>query len=293
MAWLLFLDESGHDHKQLPYEVRGGIAIQDGQLWPFTRAVQQLERNAFGCALHEFKAELKGCTLLDSKRFRFSRQADLMETAERQKHSRAFLTKGLQRIAPTRPEFSAYGQACMEMAQGIFQLLRDHNAMLFASAIPRGSGKASGPFQDYLRKDHVFLLERFFYFLERERENGLLVMDESDKVQDRKFVGQLEAYFTKTSMGRYRTQWIVPTPFFVASDMAYPVQAADLCIYCINWSFRLPALGMNEPVREEIRTEFAAWLHQLQYHGEGYRDGKTFETWGICYVPNPCGPGHI
>ena len=27
MAWLLFLDESGHDHKQMPYEVRGGIAL--------------------------------------------------------------------------------------------------------------------------------------------------------------------------------------------------------------------------------------------------------------------------
>ena len=28
MAWLLFLDESGHDHKQMPYEVRGGVALQ-------------------------------------------------------------------------------------------------------------------------------------------------------------------------------------------------------------------------------------------------------------------------
>ncbi len=27
MSWLLFLDESGHDHRQLPYEVRGGIAL--------------------------------------------------------------------------------------------------------------------------------------------------------------------------------------------------------------------------------------------------------------------------
>jgi hypothetical protein len=27
MSWLLFLDESGHDHKNTPYEVRGGFAI--------------------------------------------------------------------------------------------------------------------------------------------------------------------------------------------------------------------------------------------------------------------------
>ena len=54
-------------------------------------------------------------------------------------------------------------------------------------------------------------------------------MDGTEKNLDRKFVRQLEGYFTKTNTGRYRTQWIVPTPFFVASDMAYPVQAADLC----------------------------------------------------------------
>jgi hypothetical protein len=104
-------------------------------------------------------------------------------------------------------------------------------------------------------------------------------------------VRQLEGYFTKTNTGRYRTQWIVPTPFFVSSDMAYPVQAADLCIYCVNWAFRLPTQGMNEPVREEIRTEFLDWLRRLQFHGDGYKDGSVFETWGICYVPNPCAPG--
>lgn len=51
MSWLLFLDESGHDHKHMPYEVRGGIALQDERLWPSTRAVQQLERECFGCSL--------------------------------------------------------------------------------------------------------------------------------------------------------------------------------------------------------------------------------------------------
>jgi hypothetical protein len=75
MAWLLFLDESGHDHQQMPYEVRGGIAIQDSQLWPFTRAVQRLEHAAFGCSLHDFQKELKGSNLLDRKRFRFANQA--------------------------------------------------------------------------------------------------------------------------------------------------------------------------------------------------------------------------
>jgi hypothetical protein len=116
-------------------------------------------------------------------------------------------------------------------------------------------------------------------------------MDGTEKKSDRKFVRQLEGYFTKTSIGRYRTRWIVPTPFFVSSDMAYPIQAADLCIYCVNWTFRLQSQGMNEPVRGEIRVEFLDWLRQLQFRGERNNDGKVFETWGICYVPNPCAPG--
>jgi hypothetical protein len=291
MAWLLFLDESGHDHKQMPYEVRGGIALAASQLWPFTRAVQQLEQIAFGCSLSEFQKELKGSTLLDKKRFKFANQAAQMPTTERQKHARAFLMKGFQKLNPTSSEFCAYGQACIEMARGMFQLLRDHKAVLFASMIPRGSGKATGPAEELLRKDRVFLLERFFYFLEKEQQIGLLVMDGTEKAADRKFVRQLEAYFTKTGTGRYRTQWIVPTPFFVSSDMAYPIQAADVCIYCVNWAFCLPTHGMTEPVRGEIRVEFFDWLQSLQFHGDGYRDGRVFETWGICYVPNPCAPG--
>jgi hypothetical protein len=291
MAWLLFLDESGHDHKQMPYEVRGGVAIQDSQLWPFTRAMQQCERLSFGCSLHEYQKELKGSTLLDNKRFKFANQAGPMPAAERQKHSRGFLAKGLQKANPTSTEFCAYGQACIEMARGMFQLLREHDAVLFASMIPKGSGKATGPAEEYLRKDRVFLFERYFYFLEEQQQNGLLIMDGTEKNADRKFVRQLERYFLKTNTGRYRTHWIVPTPYFVSSDMAYPIQAADLCIYCLNWSFRLPTHGMHEPVREDIRHEFLDWLLDLQWHGKGYKDGNVFESWGICYVPNPCAPG--
>ena len=74
-------------------------------------------------------------------------------------------------------------------------------------------------------------------------------MDEVEKVADRALVRQLEAYFTNTGTGRYRTQWIVPSPFFVASDMIYAMQAADICIYCVNWGFRIPSRGMNAPTR--------------------------------------------
>lgn len=288
MSWLLFLDESGHDHKQMPYEVRGGIAIHVSKLWPFVRAVQQLELNAFGAELHLYKKELKGSTLLDAKRFRFAAQMNRLNDEERRKHCRAFLTKGLEKKwNQTREEFTAYGQACLEMAEGIFQLLQDHGARLFASAVPRGAAKPPPERgENLLRKDFVFLLERFYYLLEEKQEHGILVLDEVEKSADRRFVRRLERYFTTTATGRFRSHWVVPTPFFVSSDMTYAVQAADLCIYCVNHGFRLPAQGMNAPVRDEISKRFGDWLGRLQFRGEGYRDGHVFRTFGIVHVPD-------
>ncbi len=101
----------------------------------------------------------------------------------------------------------------------------------------------------------MFLLERYFYFLEQEKQHGLLVTDEVDKTEDRRFVRRLERYFRKTTTGRYRSTWIVPAPFFVSSDLTYPVQAADLAIYCVNWGFRLPTRGMDAPSRPEIADD--------------------------------------
>jgi hypothetical protein len=292
MSWLLFLDESGHDHKNTPYEVRGGVAFEDSRLWPFVQGMERLELECFGCHLHQYRKELKGSTLLDRKRVRFAAQAPIIDDESRRKHSRAFLEKGLEKKVPIRDEFTAYGQGCLEMARGTFQLLRDQGAVLFATAIPRSVKKpAHAHVDEYLRKDHVFLLERFFFFLESQKQHGLLVLDEVDESLDRKFVRQLESYFIKTNTGRYRTSWIVPAPFFVSSDMAYPIQAADLCIYCVNWGFRLPSQGMDAPGRDEIAAEFAPWWRRLQFHGDGYKDGKVFETWGITFVPNPYAPG--
>lgn len=288
MSYLLFLDESGHDHRETPYEVRGGIALRADRLWPFIQGMQRLEQESFGDALHRHRSEVKGCKLLDKDRFRWARQGEDLEDVARRKHAVAFLNRGRTGEKPKRDEFTAFGQACLRMARGIFELLRANSAVLFAAAIPREVLRPrSYKHEDYLRKDHVFLLERYFYFLEREGTTGLLVMDETEKTEDRRFLQQLERYFTRTATGRYRTSRIVPSPFFVASDMTYPVQAADVCIYCINFGFRLPSRGMDAPVREELATEFGPWLGELQYRGEGYHDGESFHTYGIVYVPDP------
>lgn len=292
MSWLLFLDESGHDRKVMPYEVRGGIALHAAELWPFVRAVQRLELDAFGSELAQYRKELKGAKLLDKDRFKWAAQGPWMAGEERRKHCRAFLTKGLEKKTPSRDEFTAYGQGCLEIARGLFQTLTDRRAELFAVAIPKTTTKPDTyQAEEYLRKDQVFLLERLFYFLEREQEHGLLVMDEVEKTADRHFVRQLHRYFAQTVTGRYRSQWIVPSPFFVASDMASPVQAADLCIYCVNWGFRIPTLGMDAAGRPEIEREFRPWLDRLQFRGEGHRDGRVFKSFGVAFVPDPYNVG--
>jgi hypothetical protein len=214
-----------------------------------------------------------------------------MPDEQRRKASRSFLTKGLEKKSPTREEFTAFGQASLDMARGVFQTLHASEAKLFAAVIP-ASAQRPDTFEalEYLRKDQVFLFERFFYFLEEKREHGILVFDEVEKGADLKFVRQIERYFTRTQTGRYRTVWIVPTPLFVSSDLTYPTQAADLCIYAINWGFRLPGHGMDAPARAEVAAEFRQWIVDLQYRGRGQRGGQLFETYGIVYVPDPYEP---
>ena len=291
MAWLFFIDESGHDHRHMPYEVRGGFAIHVGQLWPFVRAMRHLELDCFGCRLEDYGSEIKGSTLISRKRFAFANQGEIFGNEERKALCRSFLAHGRRGSTPNRDAFTAYGQACLRMAQEIFALLRQHGAVLIASAIPRGGSRPRHfRFDDYLRKDAVFLFERLFYFLDAKCEHGILVMDETDKREDRRFVARMEKYFTRTAHGRARTTWIMPTPFFVSSDMACAVQAADLCIYAINWGFRLPSRGMDAPRRDEISDMFGADLANLQYRGQGFRDGLEFRTYGIVHVPDPYEP---
>ena len=288
MTWLFFIDESGHDHKTMPYEVRGGIALHVEHLWPFVQDVQRLELDCFGCRLSDFRKEIKGSTLIDRKRYKFAGQKENFQDKDMRRFCRSFLEKGRWHHRPNQDEFTAYGQACIRMAQKLFDLLRTHEAVLFASAIPRGVVKPPNyGFDDYLRKDVVFFLERFFYFLERKREHGVLVMDETEKHDDRRLAVKMERYFAKTAIGRYRTAWIVPTPFFVSSDMTYTIQAADLCIYCINWGFRLPWRGMDAEIRDEIASMFGSAIAALQFRGQGYRDGRVFDAYGIAYVPDP------
>ena len=288
MAWLLFMDECGHDHQDVPYEVRGGFAIADKVLWPFVQDVLRLELECFGARLSDYKSEIKGTKLLAKDRFKNGLREPVFDHSPRQALCRQLLQGGLEKRPPGKLQLTAYGQASLRMVDGIFDLLDRHKARIFASTVPRGAGKpakGAAPPPDILRKDHIFLLERFCYFLEKKREMGLIVMDEVEKSADRKFVQRLHDYFLKTDKGRYRSKWIVPSPFFVASDMALPVQVADVVIYALSWGYRHPSEMMAE-TRKEIADRYGQRIEQLKWKGDGYDGTKTFKSFGIVCVPD-------
>ncbi len=288
MSWLLFMDESGHDHRNMPMEVRGGIAIHSSKIWPFIQDWDKARAEIFGANFIELGGEIKGSKLLERKRIEWADQMHPLSKEARHKAINRFLTQKQQKEAPTRRDFTAYGQASLMMAERIFDMLSRHEAVLFASLIPKGvKPPRDFQFNHYLRKDHVFLQERFFCFLEHKAEHGLFVMDQTEKQQDKRFVKQLQNYYTKTHTGRSRTQWIIPSPLFVDSEMSIGVQAADLCLYCINWGFRMESWQFTGPRREEIAQKFGGRLNALQFKGDSYQGGNTHYLYGIVYVPDP------
>jgi len=282
------MDESGHDHKQMPYEVRGGFSIAEDKLWPLLQDATRLELDCFGARLADYKSEIKGSKLLNKDRFKWANHGEEIDPDTRRPLCRSFLQAGLEKKSPTKRQFTAYGQACFLMADGIFDILERHQARAFAVAVPRGAGKpASGDPAppDILKKDHVFLLERFFYFLEREQQRGILVMDEVEEQTDRWFVRKLEQYFTTTHKGRQRASWIVPSPFFVASNMTLPVQIADVLIYAINFGYRRKG-EMDLPAREEIADRYGQRINAIKWKGDGYDGTRTYKSYGVFCVPD-------
>lgn len=69
MTRLFFQDESGHDHQNMRYEVRGGFAIHVSLLWPFVQDMQRLEVENFHNQLREYRGEIKGSTLVNRQRY--------------------------------------------------------------------------------------------------------------------------------------------------------------------------------------------------------------------------------
>lgn len=296
------MDESGHDHKQMPYEMRGGVALHASRVWSFAVGVRDLEIRAFGGHLHDFGSEIKGEKLLSRDRFKWSEQTK-KDTDEqfvfsddvRRDLSKRFLERGkanqdrhkneLEPLPSSRLEMTAFGRSCLLFVDGILDLLETEHASLFISAIPVGAKKRPpGPFPDFLRKDLVFLLERYDSLLKDNEETGLLVMDQVEKASDRRIGRLFSNYHLKTTNGRERAKRLVPVPLFVTQDLSYALQAADICLYAANWGCRWDT-RMTGDVRPEVQSRYEAKLKKLRFSGGGFDQARQFRDFGFIYIP--------
>ena len=288
LTWLLFCDESGHDHKNTPLEVRGGVAFSEDRIGPFSVAFEDMKLDTFGREFVARNPELKGSSLLADRKFRFAEKEQRLSDNERIKGINRLLESQEQNANPPARGFSALGQASLLFVDRLFSLLEQHKAVLFASAIPRGIRPPPNyEFSDYLRKDSVFLQERFFYFLEERDSSGLMVFDQTETQQDKRYIRRLREYYTRTENRRERAERICPMPLFVDSELSPCMQAADICLYCVNWGFRRSEWAFAGPRRDNLAQRYAGRCGNLQYQGTVWNKGKSHPTYGIIFVPDP------
>ena len=288
---LLFLDESGHDHGEAPYEVLAGVTVSESLLWPLIQAIRGAELEHFGVYMRKLNVEFKGKKLLKRKTFRHAAQSRQIAPDTRRDLARSFLEKGHRQkngesIEELKSEeFAAYGQAVLAFISRVLGLMSQYRVKTFAAMVNK---RAISPLDDsMLRRDYAFLFQRFFYYLEdtSDKEMGLIVFDELEKAQCGLRIQQLERYFLETTKGYERSARIVPEPFFVQSDLTTAVQLADIVAYCANWAIRVGP-KMNQPIRSELKP-FADQILGMSYHGKRADiPGGTilWPKYGIFYV---------
>lgn len=258
MAYFLFIDESGQDHHESPYEVLAGVAVEDRDLWNLIAALQEAEVRLFGRRYTPDERELKAKKILKRKTYRLAAQLPLFDGDERCLLARECLEKG---EGANKRQITALAQTKLAYATEALEICSRFRCRAFASIISKNS---PCPEPTHLRKDYAYLLERFYYFLEDKDTSlcGIVVFDELEKSRSHLLVGQMERYFKFTAKGKQRAGQIIPEPFFVHSDLTTGIQLADLVAYVISWGFRYG--DMQEPVRTEMES-LARQIGQLRY----------------------------
>jgi hypothetical protein len=230
---LLFVDESGHDHRAMPCEVLAGAAIAEDQLWNLVNAIRSAERECFGDSLRNLRAtEAKAKYLLKRKRFKSADRPLSIPESDLPGLAFAALTKGIEsrgkaESQATERELVAYSRVVLRYVQLVFDLAAQHGVKIIAAVVDRDAPR---PPAGLLRKDYVYLFQRYCYLLEEfpPRERGLVVFDELEKAKAHILVEQMSEYFLRSEKGKFRSSRIVPEPFFVHSELTTGVFVADL-----------------------------------------------------------------
>lgn len=288
MSYLLFMDESGH-HRGDGYEVRGGIALEMEKVWTFTRQMRGLEGKCFGTMLSHHGSELKAIKLLERKRVRLASSRNQIDEQERRKLCQEYLGQSRNNIKPTLTHGVAYSQAGINFVGELLQLIQNNAGQIFATIVPaRHNTPPQKIERSFVRRDIRYLLGAYASFLEDKGFGGALVLDETDRADDKRFLKRLETYFSITAEGKSRSRLVLPTPLFTGSEMSYPVQAADIVCYLISQTFRLPQMEL--PRREDLPVEWIALLTKLRYeYRRTLKSGELKDHYSIIYVEKPWG----
>lgn len=287
MAYLLFIDESGHDLGESPYEVLAGVAVEDRDLWNLIQAIQDAERDHFGRRISRGHDELKAKRLLKRKTYRLADQLPPIEPPERTDLARSCLDKGdasrgtTTSSGATKQELTALAQAKIAFVERVIELCALHHVRAFASMVDRDAPRPRG---DFLRKDYSYLFERYYYFLDdRAGQQGLVVFDEIERSRSHLLLDQMHRYFLDTAVGKMRAARVVPEAFFVHSDLTTLVQVADLVAYVAAWGVRF---GKVDRERRQELGPIAARIKALRYRAVREREGRDFTVWSFSYIPD-------
>ncbi len=274
----------------MPCEVLAGVAVAQSDLWNLIKAIRAAEKEHFGDYLRSLRVtELKAKRLLKRKRFRLANQNIQIADDEIVDLAHSALLKGLaardagaHSSGVTARELTAYSRAVLAFVDSVLDIAASYNVKVIASVVDVNAAKSG---RDVLRKDVVYLFERYFYMLKDHcpDRRGLVVFDELDKAKAKHLVERMATYFLGTKTGRFRSSLIVPAPFFVHSELTTGVFLADLAAYVLGWGWRLAS--MPQASRNELKR-FADKLHELQYRGQKRRrDGSGhWPLHGIAYL---------
>src|SRR6185437_9507224 len=159
MAWLIFIDESGHDRKLAPYEVLAGMAVQDHHVWDLIKELHAAELRRFGRRYSAGTDELKGKKILKTKVFHHF----VLNTPVSAEEMPILAKKALDDGANSSVrEWKALAMVKLAYVNDVFSLCERFKCKVFASVVELN---APGTMSGGLRKDYGYLFERFFYFL--------------------------------------------------------------------------------------------------------------------------------
>jgi hypothetical protein len=154
MAYFLFVDESGHDRGEAPYEVLAGIAVRDADLWNLICALREAEVRCFGGRYTAGDGELKAKRLLKRKTFRLAQQLPPIAPEERAAAARECLVAGEK---AGRIQLTALAQAKLSYVAEALEICARYRCRAFASIIDKDAPYPASP--SHLRKDYSYLFE--------------------------------------------------------------------------------------------------------------------------------------